>query len=118
MLNRWIRTFRMTDGNTIFVEDVIEADHPVTVTYCLHTLSEPAAWEDGFRLERNGCTMTVKPGEGQYVRRTITDKYDVDLNEGEPEEYHVTMPQQYHVYFETEKKEKHELRMKVNVKKI
>jgi len=117
MLNRWIRTFRMTDGNTVFVEDVIEADHPVTVMYCLHTLSEPAAWEDGFRLERNGCTMTVKPGEEQYVRRTITDKYDVDLNEGEPEEYHVTMPQQYHVYFETEKKEKHELRMKINVTK-
>ncbi len=117
MLTRWIRTFRVTDGNTVYVEDVIEADHPVTVTYCLHTLSEPAAWEDGFRIVRNGCEMTVKPEEGAFVSRTITDRYDVDLNEGEPEEYHVTMPMQYHVYFETEKKDTHLLRMKINVTK-
>ncbi len=115
MLKRWIRTFRVTDGNTAYVEDVIEADHPVEVTYALHTLSEPEAWEDGFRMERNGCVMTVKPEEGQFVSREITDRYDVDLNEGEPSEYHVTMPQQYHVYFETEKKDVHLLKMKVNV---
>lgn len=115
MLTKWVRTFRMTDGNTVIVEDIIEADHPVTVTYPLHTLSEPEAWEDGFRIDRNGCTMTVKPEKGQFVSREITDKYDVDLNEGEPEEYHVTMPQQYHVYFETEKKNVHRLRMKIKI---
>jgi hypothetical protein len=115
MLKRWIRTFRMTDGNTVFAEDIIEAEHPVEVTYALHALSAPEAWEDGFRLERNGCVMTVKPEDGTFVSREITDKYDVDLNEGEPEEYHVTMPQQYHVYFRTEKKDRHYLRMKIKV---
>ncbi len=115
MLTRWLRTLRVKDGHTILIEDEITADHPVTVTYALHTLSEPEAWENGFRVQRNGCEMTVIPDAGQFVSRTITDRYDVDLNEGEPEEYHVTMPQQYHVYFDTEKKETHHLRMTVRV---
>ncbi len=115
MLTRWIRTLRVIDRNTAVIEDEIAADHPVTVTYALHTLSEPEAWEDGFRVNRNGRTMTVAPDAGQFVSRTITDRYDVDLNEGEPEEYHVTMPQQYHVYFDTEKKEVHRLRVTVYI---
>ncbi|MBQ4592373.1 MAG: heparinase II/III family protein [Clostridia bacterium] len=115
MLTRWIRILRVIDKNTAVIEDEIAADHPVTVTYALHTLSEPEAWEDGFRVVRNGCTMNVVPDAGQFVSRTITDRYDVDLNEGEPEEYHVTMPQQYHVYFDTEKKEVHRLRVTVRV---
>jgi len=115
MLIRWVRTLRVTDGRTAVIEDEIAADRPVTVTYALHTLSAPEAWEDGFRIRRNGCTMTVTPDAGQFVSRTITDRCDVDLNEGEPEQYHVVMPQQYHVYFETEKKEIHRLRVTVHI---
>ena len=117
MLNRWSRTFYVIDGHTAVIEDEITADDPVTVTYALHTLSEPEAWENGFRVNRNGCEMTVIPDTGQFISRTITDRYDVDLNEGEPEEYHVTMPQQYHVYFDTEKKEVHRLRVTVHITK-
>lgn len=115
MLTGWIRTLRVADQNTVVIEDDITADHPVAVTYALHTLSEPEAWEDGFRLRRNGCRMTVSPENGQFVSRTITDRYDVDLNEGVPEEFHVTMPQQYHIYFDTEKRTSHHLSVTVRV---
>ncbi|MBQ2725602.1 MAG: heparinase II/III family protein [Clostridia bacterium] len=115
MLNSWIRTLRICDKNTAVIEDSITADHPVTVTYALHTLSEPEAWEDGFRLRRGSCEMTVSPADGQFISRTITDRYDVDLNEGIPEKFRVTMPQQYHVYFDTEKRKSHRLSVTVQV---
>ncbi len=115
MLNRWVRTVRIVDSRTAVVEDEITADHPVTVTYALHTLSEPEAWKDGFRVTRNDRTMIVTPAPEQFISRSITDRYDVDLNEGVPEAFHVTMPQQYHVYFETEKKEKHLLRVTIRI---
>lgn len=115
MLSSWIRTLRICDQNTVIIEDSITADHPVTVTYALHTLSEPESWKNGFRLRRGSCEMTVSPAEGQFVSRTITDRYDVDLNEGVPEEFRVTMPQQYHVYFDTEKQKTHRLSVTVQV---
>ena len=117
MLKRWIRTLRVKDGSTVVIEDEITADHAAVVTYALHTLSEPEAWEDGFRVRRGGCMMTVSPDAAQFVSRTITDRYDVDLNEGVPEKFRVTMPQQYHVYFETEKKVKHHLSVTVHVER-
>ena len=118
MLTHWRRTLRLVDDHTAVIEDDLSADHPVTVTYALHTLSEPTGCrknENGFRVTRNGCTMTVTPDVGQFISRTITDRYDVDLNEGVPEAFRVTMPQQYHVYFETAKKETHSLRVTVHI---
>jgi len=115
MLTGWIRTLRIIDKNTAVIEDEITAGHPVAVTCAFHTLSEPEAWENGFRISRGGHTMTAVPDAGQFVSRTITDRYDVDLNEGEPVEYHVVMPQQYHVYFETDKKKNHHICMTVHV---
>lgn len=115
MLDHWRRTIRLTDDRTAVIEDDLSAARPVTVTYALHTLSEPTAWQNGFRITRNDRTMTVTPDAGQFVTRTITDRYDVDLNAGVPEAFHVTMPQQYHVYFETEKKKTHILRVTVHI---
>ena len=37
MLEKWVRTFRVADGHTVIIEDEIRADHPVEITYPVHT---------------------------------------------------------------------------------
>ena len=115
MLKRWVRTLRVVDKHTAVIEDELAADHAVTLTYALHTLSEPQPCGEGFTVTRGGKTMQVCPAPGQFLSRTVSDAYDVDLNADVPEAYRVTMPQQYHVYFETEKKCVHTLRVMIKV---
>ena len=105
----------LVDKHTAVIEDEITAENAVTVTYALHTLSLPQLYGEGFTLTRGGKVMEVLPAPGCFVSRTVSDAYDVDLNADVPEAYHVTMPQQYHVYFETEKKTVHRLRVTVKV---
>ncbi len=115
MLREWLRTLKIVDKHTAVIEDRITAEDAVTVTYALHTLSLPEPSGEGFSATRNGKRMEVLPEPGQFVSRVISDTYDVDLNTGVPKAYHVTMPQQYHVYFETEKKSVHHLRVVIKV---
>lgn len=114
MLEKWQRTFRIKDQKTVVIEDVIKADHPVVVTYPLHMLSKPVPGGenvgcDNVSICRDGKTLLVLPAEGCFISCKLSDVYDVDLNEGEPEEYHVSMPEQYHVYYETDSKQEHHL---------
>ena len=84
------------------------------VTYPLHTLAAPAATDAGFTLERENCCLTVTILEGLEPDR-ISDRFAVDLNEGEPEQYHVTMPPQYHVYLKAEPKRSHTIQVRYAV---
>lgn len=119
MLTKWERTFRMTDSHTVVIEDEITADQPVEITYPLHMLSKPAdstAIESDvppmtLTVNRNGRHLRVTPDEGCFVSLTLSDRFDVDLNAGEPAEFHVRMPDQYHAYYKTDKKSKHHLRV-------
>ena len=43
--------------------------------------------------------MRRRPTEGIDAPPEITDAFAVDVNEGEPAEYAVSMPEQYHVFF-------------------
>ncbi len=118
-LTKWVRTFRMTDGHTVIIEDEISADKPVVITYPLHMLSKPS---DCHAIEsdvppmtldvwRHGHHLRVIPEDGCFTGLTLSDRFDVDLNEGEPEAFHVRMPQQYHAYYTTDAKTEHRLRV-------
>lgn len=109
MLTKWVRTFRMTDAHTVVISDEIIAEKPVAVTYPLHTLSRPEKDEKNgvLTVSRGGHTLTVTPDAGCFASVTLSDHYDVDLNEGEPEQFHVTMPEQFHAYYETERRTEH-----------
>ena len=41
----------------------------------------------------------------------------IDLNEGEPEQYHVTMPEQFHMSWKTAPKKKHHIVVKMKITK-
>ena len=45
----------------------------------------------------------------------ISDRYDVDLNEGEPEAYHVQQPPHYHIYWHTKPAKEHRIRLVMKV---
>jgi len=115
MLKEWVRTLTVVDRHTAVIEDTITAEREVTITYALHTLSQPRPSGEGFTVIRQGKTMEVIPEPEQFISRTISDQYDVDLNADVPAAYHVTMPQQYHVYFETASKKAHHLRVVIKV---
>lgn len=111
MLTRWERTVRLQNG-LVTVTDEIDADHDVTVTYPLHALSKPMADGNDVTVARNGVLLRISPQNGDLTLREITDRFGVDLNEGEPDAYHVTMPVQYHITYDTERKKSHCLTVK------
>lgn len=115
MLRSWIRTLRM-EGKTLTVEDEIDADHSVTVTYPLHTLSLPIEEGNCVRVERDGVSLLIEPVGNALTLDRITDRYAVELNEGVPAEFAVSMPQQYHIYYRTQKAKSHRLTVKYTVK--
>ena len=89
------------------------------ITYRLHTLSKPAdchAIESdvpplSLSVWRHGKHLIVTPDDGCFEELTLCDRFDVDLNEGEPAQFHVQMPGQYHAYYKTGKKSEHRLRV-------
>ena len=99
-------------GGVVTVTDEIDAENEVCVSYPLHTLSAPQADENCVTVARNGVVMRIEPQKGDLVLKEITDRFGVDLNEGEPVEYHVSMPVQYHITYETERKKHHLLKVK------
>ena len=107
-LNCWTRTFTLTE-NILTVADHIEADHPVTVTYPLHTLVMPTMEDGALVIRRENCCLTVRPTAGDLDECRISDRFAVDLNEGVPKQYHVTMPPQFHASWTTPKKPVHDI---------
>ena len=110
MLTKYIRTFRLA-GRTVTVTDEIEATDPVAVTYNLHSLAKPDIEGENAAITRqvdgHTVTLSIRPLIGALAGLTCTDRFAVDLNEGVPEEYRVTMPTQYHMSWQTEKKSAH-----------
>ena len=94
--------------------DEITTEKPVPVLYPLHTLVQPEPWENGFTLTRENCRLQVQPLEGLTLD-SISDQFGVDLNDGEPAQYHVTMRPQYHVYFKAEPRCHHCIQVRYHV---
>ena len=114
-VTKYLRTVSLESWG-ITVSDEIEAEKEVEITYPLHSYASPVRG-DGEKVEicRENAVLTVEPIDGAVTLREITDRYGVDLNEGEPAEYHVTMPRQYHVYYVSKKSKKHSITVKYAV---
>lgn len=117
-LTSWKRKLIMdADELTLTVIDDAEAEHDVTLDWLLHSLSRPEANGNGAFLTRNGIRLDIQPVEGIESNVTVLDYFPVDLNEGEPEQYHVTMPEQFHMSWKTEARKKHHIVVKMKISK-
>lgn len=117
-LTRWRRRLTMDpDALTLLIEDEAEAEEEVTLDWLLHALSRPESDRNGVHLTRNGIRLDIRPLEGLQTDPEILDRFPVDLNEGEPEQYHVTMPQQFHMTWKTAPKKKHHIAVKMTISK-
>lgn len=117
-LIHWQRKLIMdADTLTLTVEDRVEAEKDVALSWLLHSLSRPEADGNGAHLTRNGIRLDIKPVEGISGGVDIIDYFPVDLNEGEPEQYHVTMPDQFHMTWKTEAKKKHHIIVEMKITK-
>lgn len=103
------------DEDGITVTDLIESAHPVAITYPIHTLAMPQRDGDCVTVSRERCGMKIAVLAGDLVPETITDQYDIDLNEGEPEAYRVTMPPQYHIYYRAKPSNRHLLKVRFSL---
>ena len=108
MLTLWRRTLTL-GADTLTVTDEIEAKSAVEITWPLHTLSRPDTAGDVLTISRRGKTMTVTPVTGDLHLYEVLDAFPVDLNEGVPEAYRVTMPAQFHATWKTPRREKHRI---------
>ena len=115
-VSSFTRRFELDEGG-LTLTDEITADEPVSILYPLHALSEPCLRDGSVSIERGGALLDIKLLEGKHSLFEITDEYDVPLNEGEPEEFAVTMPKQYHVYYTAEAKMHHTIKMRFEVSK-
>ncbi len=106
----WTRSFELT-GELLIVHDEVELDAPMRIDYLLHTLSEPQLTANGISVSRSGWQMEILPLDGGLHAPVISDRFGVELNEGEPEAYHVIMPQQYHIRWQTPVRQKHTIRV-------
>ncbi len=114
-ISKWHRTLILSDGY-LTVKDDIEADNEVEITYCLHTLSQPVCDKNFVVVERKGVKLSIVP-EGMLSLYEISDKFDVDVNDGQPKEFHVETEPQYHIYYKTQKAKSHSFKVKYIIEK-
>lgn len=117
-LIHWQRTLVMdARAQTLRIEDETEAAEDVTISWLLHSLSRPEATETGARLTRNRIQLDIRTVEGLTLGVSIHDAFPIPLNEGEPEEYHVTMPPQYHMTWTASPRKKHRIAVEMQISK-
>ena len=112
----WTRAFELTEG-CLVVTDHIELDAPGEITWLMHSLSRPQIDGNSLTVERGGWRLTATPEEGGLSRLTVSDRFDVDLNAGEPAAYHVSMPPQFHARWVADAKKVHDIRVRFAVTK-
>lgn len=110
----WHRTFVLS-GRTLTVTDEISSPVPLAVTYPLHFLSRPEKDGNDLLLTRRGVSLRVTPLEGGLSSLSVTDRFAVGLNEGEPSAYHVTMPEQFHASWSTPEEKNHRIVVRYEV---
>ena len=113
-VNTFIRKISL-DGNVIRILDTVDSNCEVDILYPLHTLSAPTQCGNNTVVERLGAKLTVVPVSKNLTLELITDRYDVDLNEGIADEFKVEMPSQYHVYYKAEAARHHEILVEYHI---
>ena len=114
-ISKWKRTLHLEDG-ILTTKDEITANKEVEITYCLHTLSQPISLENTVKVERKGVKMDIIP-DPQLTLYEISDKFDIDVNDGQPKEFHVETQPQYHIYYKTGKAKSHSFQVKYIINK-
>lgn len=107
-VEKWLRSFELTQDGLV-VRDKIVLDAPGEITWLLHTLSLPETVGNEVSIERNGARVQITPEAGGLHGLVVSDRYAVDINEGEPEQYHVSMPPQYHMQWKTNAAKEHDI---------
>lgn len=114
-IEKWQRILKLEDG-CLTVNDEIEADKDVEITYCIHTLSQPLADGNKVKVERKGVKMSIISDENLTLSE-ISNKFDIDVNDGQPKEFHVETQTQYHIYYKTKKAKSHSFEVKYIIEK-
>ena len=52
-----------------------------------------------------------------FARSEISDRFDIDVNDGQPPEFHVEAEPQYHIYYKTDKAKSHAFEVKYIIQK-
>ncbi len=112
----WKRHFSLTESELI-VTDHIQLKNPGKISWLLHTLSCPEEKGEEIIVSRKGIRLSIQAAEGLLPTPQIRDQYDVPLNEGEPEAYHVSMPSQFHLVWETESRREHRIQVRFCIQK-
>ncbi len=113
-MQKWLRTFVLTDAE-LTVQDEIELNDPSEISYLLHALSRPEIDGNSMKIVRNGIALRIVPEEGGLFAPEIRDEFDTALNEGEPEQYHVQMPPQFHMRWKTPRSKTHLIRVRYKI---
>ncbi len=103
-------------GATLTVHDTVESQEDVDILYPLHTLSRPSSDGNNVKVERGNAELLIVPTQGNLKLDCISDKFDVDLNEGIADEYKVEMPKQYHIYYKAAPARRHEITVEYRIK--
>ena len=114
-ISKWQRTLSLSN-EVLTVYDEIEAPEDVEITYCLHMLSQPYTEGNNIILDRESVKMTIVPDENLTLSE-ITSKFDIDVNDGQPEELHVKEKDQYHIYYKTNMAKSHKFEVKYIIEK-
>lgn len=110
MLKTWRRRFLLNSKGVLIVKDHIESEKPVTISWLLHTLSKPIETGNGrVSVDRKRVHLDICPLTASLGTCHISDKFAVDINEGVPEAYQVTMPPQYHLTWTTPAESCHDI---------
>ena len=105
-------------AKTLLVEDELKAENDVKLTWMLHTLSLPKEENGRITVVRNKIKLSIEILEGLLPEISISDSFDVDLNEGIPNEKKAVMPPQYHITFKSASAKSHKIRVKFTVEKL
>ena len=74
--------------------------------------SRPEPAENQILVQRKNIRLSILPEKGLLPHAHIRDEYDVPLNAGEPDKYHVSMPPQFHLAWQTESRQTHEIQVR------
>ena len=87
--------------------------------WLLHSLSAPEGNSDGSAwLVRNGIRLDILPQIGLEPGLTVSDRFGVDVNAGQAEQYHVSPPKQYHMTWKTQTKQQHRIQVVLKITRL
>ncbi len=115
MLQHYERTFELTERELI-IHDEIQSKRECRISWLLHMLSRPTVQEDGslFLMHQGECAVII-PDHSFSGKATVDECFETDVNDGVADEVQVTMPEQYHVAFQTAGAKAHHLCVKIRI---